>query len=65
MLRQYVITIDEYEQLDNMSAESLDDEMVLGSPPEEEDELNKVIHATTHNVIESDKKRIDGTFNRV
>ena len=41
-----------------MLAESLDEEMVLGPPPEEEDELMKVIHATTHNVIESDKKEL-------
>ena len=32
--------------------------MDLGSPPEEEDELKKVIHATTHNVIESNKKEL-------
>ena len=47
-----------------MLAESLDEEMDLGQPPEEEDELKKVIHASTHNVIESDKKRIDETFSR-
>ena len=40
-----------------MLAESLDEEMDLGPPPEE-DELKKVIHATTHNVIESDKKEL-------
>ena len=40
-----------------MLAESLDEEMDLGPPPEE-DELKNVIHATTHNVIESDKKEL-------
>ena len=40
-----------------MLAESLDEEMDRGPPPEEEDELKTVIHATTHNVIESDKKK--------
>ena len=39
-----------------MLAEYLDEEMVLGSPPEGEGKLKKVIHATTHNVIESPKK---------
>ena len=31
-----------------MLAESLHEEMDLGPPLEEEDELKKVIHATTH-----------------
>ena len=54
LLRQDTITRDEYKQLNTMLAESLDEEMDLGPPPEEEVELKKVIHATTHNVIESD-----------
>ena len=45
-----------------MLAKSLDEEMDLGLPPDEEDELKNVIHATIHNVNESDKKRIDGSF---
>ena len=64
LLRQDGINRDEYAQLNNMLAESLNEEKDLRPPPEEEDELKKVIHATTHNVIESDKKRIDGTFSR-
>ena len=56
LLRQDAITRDEYKQLNSMLAESLDEEMELGPLPEEEDELKKVIHATTHNVIGSDKK---------
>ena len=58
LLRQDAITRDEYKQLNTVLAESLDEEMDLGPPPEEEDELKKVIHATTHNVIESDKKEL-------
>ena len=49
LLRQDAITRGEYKQLNTMLAESLD---------EEEDELKKVIHATTHNVTESDKKEL-------
>ena len=56
LLRQDAITRDEYKQLNTMLAESLDEEMDLGPPLEEGDELKKVIHATTHNVIESDEK---------
>ena len=41
-----------------MLAESLNEKMVLGSPPEDDEELKKVIHATTHNVIECDKKEL-------
>ena len=62
LLCQDAITRDEYKQLNTMFAESLDEEMVLGLPPGEEYELKKVIHATSHNVIESDNRRIDGTF---
>ena len=40
-----------------MLVEFLNEEMELGPPPEEGDELKKVIPATTHNVIESDKKK--------
>ena len=58
MLCQDTITRDEYKQLNTMLAESLNEEMDLDPPPEEEDELKKVIHATTHNVIESDKKEL-------
>ena len=57
LLRQDTITRDEYKQLNTMLAESLDEEMDLGPPPEE-DELKKIIHATTHNVIESDNKEL-------
>ena len=42
LLRQDVITRDEYKQLNTMLAESLDEEMVLGAPPEEEDELMRL-----------------------
>ena len=56
LLRQDAITRDEYKQLNTLLAESLNEEMDLGPPPEEEDELKKVIHATAYNVIESDKK---------
>ena len=52
-MSQDAITREEY-----MLAEPPDEEMDLGPPTEEEDELKKVIHATTHNVIESDKKEL-------
>ena len=58
LLRQDAITRDECKQLNTVLAESVDEEMDIGSPAEEEDELKKVIHATTHNVIESDKKEL-------
>ena len=56
LLREDAITRDEYKQLNTMLAESHNEEMDLGLLLEEDDELKKVIHATTHNVIESDKK---------
>ena len=41
-----------------MLAEFLDEEIDLGPPPDEDDELKKVIHATTHNVIGSEIKEL-------
>ena len=60
MLCQDAITRDEYKQLNTMLAESLDEEMDLGPPPEEEDGLKKDSCYYPH----CNLTIIDGTFSR-